>query len=237
MKLDAVAFGAHPDDVELLCGGTIIKLVKLGYKVGIIDLTEGDKGTRGSVEERYQEAENSKNIMGVHIRENLRFPDCGIKTDIENRNRIISIIRKYRPSVVFSPNQIDRHPDHNHASKLVEEAVFYSGVMNILPDEPAFRPNTFLMYAGYYEFEPDFVVNISNEFETKMEAILAYKSQVHNPEKTDEPETFISSKFFLDFIKNKFKYWGNRIRKEYGEPFKVKDMLEIEDPVKHFSRE
>jgi N-acetylglucosamine malate deacetylase 1 len=223
MKLDALFFAAHPDDVELSCGGTVIKLVKMGKKVGIVDLTKGELGTRGSAEIREREVRKANKVMGIQIRENLRLADGNIEENSENTLKIMKIIRQYAPKIVFHPYQRDRHPDHTHASNLVREAAFYSGLHKIKtekegkPQEPH-RPQKQFSYMQSYPFEPSFVIDISEEFRKKMETIKCYSSQFYNP-KSKEPSTFISGKNFLQFIEARAKSYGFQIGTNYGEPY------------------
>lgn len=234
MKLDALAFGAHADDVELSCGGTITKLCRLGYKVGVCDLTAGELSTRGAPETRAAEASRAAEIMGCALRENLGMPDGNIVNDLKNRTRVIDVLRRHKPDVVFLPYWVCRHHDHIHASRLVAEAAFYSGLRKIETGREAWRPRVLVFYMMRHEFEPSFIVDISSEIETKLEAIRAHRSQFHDPEST-EPETFISSRYFLDSIVGRNRYFGLRVGAQYAEPFLVREALRIDDPIGFFS--
>ena len=223
MKLDVLAIGAHPDDVELACGGTIIKLVKQGRKVGLADLTDGELGTRGTREIRAREASDAAKIMGVEMRESLSIPDGNIEVNTENRFKVIRLIRQYQPDVLLFPYQIDRHPDHEHAHTLCREAWFYAGLQKIETivdgqrQEP-FRPRAYYHFMQWHEFTPSFIVDISNEFEQRMKCVKAFKSQFHDPKSSDR-ETVLSSPEFMEMLRTRLEYYGDKIGKRYGEPF------------------
>jgi bacillithiol biosynthesis deacetylase BshB1 len=223
MKLDVLAIGAHPDDIELSCGGTIAKLKKQGKRVGIADLTEGELGTRGSRKLRAEEARNASRILGVDLRLNLHIPDGNIELSPENRLKVIEIIRTYQPQILLIPHWLERHPDHEHAHRLCREAWFYAGLEKIVSivdgtaQEP-FRPRGYFHYMQTYEFSPSFIVDISDEYEQRMESVAAFASQIHNPESTDR-ETFLSTPEFLKMLQTRFEYYGDRIGRKYGEPF------------------
>jgi bacillithiol biosynthesis deacetylase BshB1 len=235
MKLDAMAFGAHVDDIELSCGGTLAKLVSQGYAIGACELTSGELSTRGTVAERSEEAQAAAKILGLAPRINLSIPDGNVAETEENKLAVIKVIRQYRPRFIFAPYWKCRHFDHVHASNVVSEASFYSGLAKIDTGQQPHRPDFIFYYFLRHETEPSFVVDISGEFETKKEAIMAHKSQFHN-ENSEEPDTFISSKFFIDSIENRNKYWGLRIGTNYGEPFVVKETIKIDDPLAHFGK-
>ena len=233
MKLDVLAIGAHPDDVELSCGGTIAKLVKQGRNVGILDLTRGELGTRGTPEIRDAEATEAAKILGVRIRENLELPDGSIEVSRTNILKIIQVIRKYKPDVLLFPHWLERHPDHEHVHALCREAWFYAGLEKIETTvfgvkQEAFRPHTYYHYMQWYEFTPSFVVDISNEFDQRMNAIRAYKSQLHNPD-SNERETMLSTPAFLAMLETRCAYYGGRIGTAYGEPFYSVNMVGIHD--------
>lgn len=232
MVLDVLIFAAHPDDAELSMGGTIIKLSKLGFKVGVIDLTKGELGTRGTSDKRKKEAEKASEILEISHRENLGLQDGTIKFNEDYLMKIISKIRKHQPKLVFAPYFNDRHPDHIGASQLVKEAFFFSGLPKIETEENdriqiPFRPQKLFYYMQTYEFTPSFIYDISETFETKMKAILAYDTQFHNPE-SKEPETFISQPIFLEFIEARAKYFGFKIGKKYGEAFFSEEEVELD---------
>ena len=231
MKLDILAFGAHPDDVELGCSGTIAKEISLGKKVGIIDLTRGELGTRGSVAIRNSESANASNILGVSVRENLDMRDGFFINDETHQMKIIEMLRKYQPEIVLCNAIQDRHIDHGKGSKLVSDACFLSGLRMIettvdgKPQE-AWRPKVVYHYIQWENITPDFVVDISGFLEIKMESILAYSSQFYNPN-TKEPESPISSKNFLDSVKYRAQDLGRIIGTEHGEGFTVERYLAV----------
>jgi len=232
--MDILAFSAHPDDVELSCGGTLIKLIKMGYRVGIIDITRSELSSNGTVEQRKREAEDARRILGAEIRENLEIPDGNIEPNWENKKKVISVIREYRAPLLFVPYWDDRHPDHSNTSKLVSEASFLSGLKKIETKQAAFRPEQIIYYMCYSQFIPDFIIDISKEYAQKIEVLKQYKSQFTREE--DKIPTLINQPDFLDIIKNRAKYYGKEIRVTYGEPFLVKNVIQVDDPVKQFIR-
>ncbi|MBI5217172.1 MAG: bacillithiol biosynthesis deacetylase BshB1 [Ignavibacteriae bacterium] len=233
MQLDILAIGAHPDDVELSCGGTVAKCVKLGYSVGIADLTRGETGTRGTARIRAKEALDAANILGVNIRENLDLPDGRFEVTEKNRLKVVQLYRKYRPKILLIPHWHERHPDHVHAHHLCREAWFYSGLAKINTTlngkkQLPWRPNNYFHFMQKYEFEPSFIVDISDVYELRVAAIKAHKSQFYNPE-SSEPETFLSQKSFLDFMETRMKYYGTKIGVKYGEPFYSVEAIGVKD--------
>lgn len=232
MNLDVLVFAAHPDDAELSMGGTIAKLTAKGKKVGIIDFTQGEMGTRGTPKLRLKEANEAAVSLKVTIRENLYIPDGNIEIIKENVDKIICVIRKYKPKIIFAPYFNDRHPDHIDTSVIVKRAMFASGLTKTVTKfkgrtQKAYRPKKIFYYMQTYTFEPTFIVDISKHFDTKMKSVKVYKSQFHNP-KSSEPETFISSQRFMDYISARAKFYGFQIRKEYGEPFFCEEAIEID---------
>ena len=234
MKLDALFFAAHPDDVELSCGGTLIKIAKSGRKCGIIDLTQGELSTRGTLETRQTEAKKAASVMGLAVRENLHIPDGNIENNSVNRLRLIASIRKYRPEIVFMPHFHDRHPDHKNANELVRDSVFYSGLEKIVTvtegqQQSAWRPEKSYYYMQTYTFEPVFIVDISEEFESKMKAVGCYGSQFYDQQRGEEnsaePQTFISSKRFMDYLKARAVFYGFQVGADYGEPFFTEEKM------------
>ena len=182
MNLDFLTFAAHPDDAELSMGGTIAKMIKKGKSFGIIDLTQGELGTRGNKETRKKEADDASSILDITIRENLEIPDGNIFVNEENTIKIIEILRKYRPKIIFAPYFNDRHPDHIEASKLIKRAMFLSGLPKIETKsdnqvQEAFRPKKLFYFIQTYEFDPTFIIDISDTFDTKMKSMRAYKTQ------------------------------------------------------------
>lgn len=231
MKLDVLAFGAHPDDIELGCGGTLIKETAQGKKVGIIDLTEGELGSRGTRETRKTEANEASKILGLSVRENLNLGDGFFEINQENLLKIIQKIRQYQPTVVITNAKTDRHPDHGRAHDLVERAAFLAGLIKIETTldgkiQEKWRPKTVLNYVQDHYLKPDVVVDITNEFDQKMDSILAYKTQFYNPE-NDGPSTPISSPEFLDHLKGRAIQFGRNISVKYAEGFTCSRVLGV----------
>lgn len=236
MKLDALIFAAHPDDVELSIGGTVAKLTDKGLKVGVIDLTQGEMGTRGTVETRYAEAGEASKIMNLTLRDNMKLPDGKLRLNEDYVKVVVEQIRKYQPNIIMAPYFVDRHPDHEGAGKIVKEAFFTSGLQKFVTQldgvkQDFYRPKKLYYYMQTYEFKPSFVVDISEYLETKMKAVRAYGTQFYDPNST-EPETLISSKNFIQYLEARAKVFGLRIRKEYGEPFICEEDIEL-DLVHH----
>lgn len=232
MKLDVLIFASHPDDAELSMGGTIAKLSNNGLKVGIIDFTQGEMGTRGTPAKRQAEAHKAAIALKVTLRENLHIPDGNILINKENVDKVITQIRRYKPRIIFAPYFNDRHPDHIDTSKIVKKAMFTSGLTKAITkiggkEQNAFRPQKLFYYMQTYTFEPKFIVDITKFFNDKMKSVQTYKSQFHNP-KSKEPETFISSTKFMDYIKTRAKFYGFQIGKEYGEPFYCEENIELD---------
>jgi bacillithiol biosynthesis deacetylase BshB1 len=233
IKSDILAFAAHPDDAELSCSGTLLKYISLGKTVGIVDLTKGELGTRGTAEIRLKESQKATEIMGIHFRENLGFKDGLFIHDNEHMLEVVRMIRKYRPQIVLANAVNDRHPDHGRASALVSEACFYSGLNKIetLDDgipQKSWRPQNLYFYIQDYLHKPDFIIDISDFFEKKMEAIKAFKSQFYDPA-SKEPETAISGEAFLEFIKSRAMDYGRYSSVKYAEGFMVQRVPEIKD--------
>ena len=231
MKLDILAFGAHPDDVELGCSGTIAKEVSLGKKVGIIDLTRGELGTRGSVEIRNSESAKASEILGVSVRENLDMRDGFFVNDEAHQLKVIEMIRKYQPEIVLCNAITDRHIDHGKGSKLVSDACFLSGLVKIETElngekQQAWRPKVVYHYIQWQNIEPDFVVDISGFLDKKMESVLAYGSQFYDPN-SKEPVTPITSKTFLDSVKYRAEDLGRLVGVAYAEGFTTERYLAV----------
>jgi len=231
LKLDILAFAAHPDDVELGCSGTLIKHQLLGLKIGIVDLTCGELGTRGNAILRAEESSKASTILKISARENLGFADGFFKNDKEHLLPIIQKIRKYQPDIIFANAIEDRHPDHARAAKLVADACFYAGLSKIVTLEGAqeqapWRPKSLYHYIQYNYIKPDFVIDISNEMETKIQAILAYSSQFYDPS-SKEPETPISSLAFLNSLKERASDLGRMIHVNYAEGFTTTRLLGV----------
>lgn len=231
MKLDILAFGAHPDDVELGCAGTILKEISLGKTVGIIDLTRGELGTRGSAEIRDQEATNAAAILGVSARENLEMKDGFFVNDEKHQLEIIKMIRKYRPEIVLCNAVDDRHIDHAKGSKMVSDASFLSGLVKIVTElegniQEAWRPKVVYHYIQWKNIVPDFVVDITGFTDKKIEAILAYSSQFYNAN-SKEPESPITSKNFLESLNYRSRDLGRLTGVDYAEGFTVERYLAV----------
>lgn len=223
MKLDVLAFAAHPDDIELACAGTILKLVAQGKTVGIVDLTKGEMGTRGDEHTRRQEAEDASSILGISIRENLDLGDSTFQLTLANQLRVVEMLRKYSPTLVLANAKQDRHIDHPRAAQLVKEAFFLSGLKKIETmydgtPQIAYRPKYLFNYIQHHYIEPHFVIDISPYQETKMKSVLAYKTQFYNPANSGE-ETPISSPRFLKFLEARAREMGEKIDVEFGEGF------------------
>lgn len=230
MKLDALFIGSHPDDIELICGGTVCKLVKSGKNVGIIDLTKGELSTRGNLAQRKKETEKASKVLGIKIRKNLGLKDGNIINNIENRKKLIKLIREFRPEIVFAPYPSDRHPDHINASNFIREAVFYSGLRKILTGKlKAFRPKRVFYYRHAYEIPISFIMDVSDVFDKKIDAIKCYDSQFYSTKYAKkEPETYISSKTFMLDIETRARFFGFKIGVEFGEPFFCYEHLKLD---------
>jgi bacillithiol biosynthesis deacetylase BshB1 len=231
MKLDILVFGAHPDDVELSCGATIAKEISLGKKVGIIDLTRGELGTRGTAEIRDQEAADAAEVLGVTIRENLRFRDGFFTNDEAHQLEVIKMIRKYNPDIVICNAIDDRHIDHGKGSKLVSDACFLSGLRKIetvIDNKPqeAWRPKLVYHYIQWKNLVPDFVVDVTGFIDVKVQSLMAYKSQFYDPN-SNEPVTPIATKNFKDSILYRAQDLGRLINTEYAEGFTVERYLAV----------
>ncbi len=232
IKLDILVFGAHPDDVELGCGGTIIKEVRSGKKVGIIDLTRGELGTRGTAKSRDEETKKAAAIMGVAIRENMNFKDGFFKDNEEHKLALIKKIRQYRPEIVITNALSDRHPDHPRGAQITIDACFLAGLEKIETGQQTCRPRAIYHYIQFNNLTPDIVVDISNQMDLKIKAVKAYKTQFYNPD-SKESKTIISSKDFLESVKYRAQDLGRQSNCKYAEGFiahqlpKVDSLLEI----------
>ena len=226
MKLNILAFGAHPDDIELACSGTIIKHLKNGLKIGIIDLTRGELGTRGTVNTRNQETINSTKVLGVQLRENMDFKDGFFENNEENKIELIKKIREYRPEIVLTNAPTDRHPDHGRSSDLTIDACFLSGLEKIETGQDVWRPKHIYHYIQFNTILPDFVVDITEEMDKKLESVLCYKTQFYNPE-SKESETIISSEDFLESVRYRARDLGRQSDCKYAEGFVSNQTLKI----------
>lgn len=229
-KADIMAFGAHPDDVEIGCGGTLLKLIDAGYSAVVVDLVRGEMGTRGSVETRAAESARSSEILGITARENLALEDGQIRMSKEGRRRVADVVRKWKPEIVFLPYWQDRHPDHANASQLIYDGVFLAGLAKFSPDQESHRPSRLMYYMEWTEFDPTFIVDITDQAERKMQAIYAYDTQF-NPDATRDPQTPLTSPTTDWLLRSRMMHYGALIRKRYGEGFLIRGRLEVEDPM------
>lgn len=233
MKLDILVMASHPDDAELSCSGTIATHVAQGKKVGVVDFTQGEMGTRGNPQLRMEEAMQSAEILGLAVRENMGFKDAFFKNDEVHQRELIRVIRKYQPDIVLANAITDRHVDHGEGAKLARDASFLSGLAKIKTfhegqEQAAWRPNAVYHYIQNNYIHPDFVVDISDYWDKKMDSIKAFESQFHNPS-SNEPETFISKPGFLDFIEARAKEFGHTIGVKYGEGFTINKTLGLKN--------
>jgi len=231
MKLDILAFGVHPDDIELGCAGTILAAIAEGKKVGIIDLTQGELGTRGTAETRKVEAANAAKVLGVSIRENLKMADGFFQNDEQHQRKVVEAIRRYQPDVILCNAPEDRHPDHGRSAKLVSDAAFLSGLRKIVTNDEgkmqdAWKPSYVFHYIQDRFIQPSFVIDISAYHEKKLESILCYTTQFNSPD-TNEPQTYISSPQFLETVKARAMMLGKRIGVTYAEGFISEKVLGV----------
>jgi N-acetylglucosamine malate deacetylase 1 len=237
MKLDILAIGVHPDDVELGCSGTLINEISDGKKAGIVDLTQGELGTRGTIETRYSEAANAAMIMGVQVRENLKMRDGFFENNEESKLKLITAIRKYQPNIIIGNVLHDRHPDHGRAGKLIAECSFLAGLSKIETTDDAgnkqerWRPAYVLHYIQDWYHEPDLLIDISAVFEQRMKAVQAYSTQFHSAggDTGNEPQTYISTPDFLDSVVARARMFGKRIGVKYAEGFITEKKIGIRD--------
>jgi bacillithiol biosynthesis deacetylase BshB1 len=235
MQLDMLAFGAHPDDVELFAGGTMAKMASLGYTTGIVDMSRGELGTRGTPALRRKEAAKAAGILGVKIRENLGFADGDVTVNSGARLQVIRILRKYRPRIVLTHFWEDRHPDHVNTSRLVAEAVHHSGLAKIKTGQDRYRPQVLLFFKIPANMIPSFVVDVSDFADLRAAAIAAYRSQLFDPS-SREPSTTLSHPDFIAHVEAMHAFYGTLIGKRKGEAFHFKGVIEIPDLVRHFGR-
>lgn len=229
--VDILAIAAHRDDVELTCGGTLIRAAKQGYRTAVLDLTQGEMGTRGSVALRAAEASRAAEVMGLAARENLDLPDAGIVNTPETRVALARVLRRYRPRIVIAPSRQGRHPDHIATAQLVRDACFLSGLAKLVPESERHRPHKILHSVTYrQDFErPSFLVDISDEFEQKLEAVRCYSSQFD--EATQAGEVYPNGEPLYDLIRHYAAYYGALIRTRYAEPFVTTEMVRVDDVV------
>jgi bacillithiol biosynthesis deacetylase BshB1 len=231
MKLDVLAIGAHPDDVELGCGGTLARLVQQGAKVGILHLTRGEAGTRGTPEERRREAEEAGRILGAATVEIMAFGDGGLRRGEPEENELIERLRLARPELILAPSPTDRHPDHGRAHRLVADCAYYAGLARRGAGEPH-RPAAVFSYMQHDPFDPSFIVDVSATWEVKLAALAAYGSQLHQPgEDRAEPRTKVASPEFRLAVEGRASHYGILVGAAYGEPFWSRLPLAVEDPL------
>ena len=227
--VDILAIAAHRDDVELTCGGTLIKAAALGRTTAVIDLTAGELGTRGSAELRGEEAEKAAHVMGLAARENLGLPDGGVVNTPETRAALAGIIRKFKPQVVIAPSMRGKHPDHTVSAQLIRDACFVAGLKKVVPEVPVHRPRKIVHCIAYREdhIKPTFVVDITEEFEKKLEAVKCYASQFDDA--IQAGEVFPNGESLYDIIRHKAAHYGSLIRTRYGEPFHTAETMRVDD--------
>jgi len=240
--IDILGIAAHPDDVELSCAGTMILAKKLGKRTGILDLTRGELSTRGTPTLRLKETEEASGVMGLDWRGNLDIPDGNIETSRENMLKIVQVIRMLRPSIVLTPHTHERHPDHEHASRLAKEAVFYSGLEKIRTYEgkrtlqQPYRPLLVLHFMQTYTFDPSVIIDVSSVFQDRMKAVNAYSSQFgvskagKRVDAANEPDTFLTQSGFYEWIEARARHYGMIIGAEFGEPFWTYEAVGTRDP-------
>ena len=229
MQVDLLAVFAHRDDAELNCGGTLAKAARAGHRVGILDLTQGEMGTRGSAELRAAEADRAAKVLGVAVRENLGLPDANITNEQSTREQLVRALRRFRPRVVIAPALEGRHPDHRIAAQLVRDACFLSGLAKVAPDTEKHRPLKILHCLTYRQdfVKPSFVVDVSDDFETKLEAIRCYASQFEGV--TQAGEVYPNGEPLEDVIRHYGAFYGTLIRRRFGEPYYTTEMVEVDD--------
>jgi bacillithiol biosynthesis deacetylase BshB1 len=235
MKLDLLAFGAHPDDAELGAAGTLIRAAVDGSRTGVVTLTRGEMGSRGDAGTRADEFDAAAAVMGLAHHAMLGLPDGRLACDAESREAVVRELRALRPAVVLAPHWEDRHPDHVAASRIVQEAVFLAGLARLDTGQEPHRPGEIVYYMASWEFEPSFVVDISDQFERKQAVLRCYASQVHNPDRgICEPGTLISSGQYWELLTARAAHYGRLIGKAYGEPFRIRGLVEITDLLAAF---
>ncbi|MFL6193751.1 MAG: bacillithiol biosynthesis deacetylase BshB1 [Thermoanaerobaculia bacterium] len=232
LKLDVLAIGAHPDDLELGCGGTLALLARQGRKIGILHLTRGEMGTRGTPEERRIEADRAGAALGASFVEFLDCGDGGLRTGPAEEDALLRKVRAWRPDLVLGPAPYDRHPDHARAHELVHAACFYAGLRNRAPEAgPPHRPAAVYSYMQHDLFTPSFIVDVSAVWEVKLESLRAHKSQFHQPDATDQPVTKIATPEFWQAVEGRARHFGQLINAAFGEPFWSRVPLAVPDPM------
>jgi N-acetylglucosamine malate deacetylase 1 len=232
MKLDLLAIAPHPDDVELTSGGTLLKMAEAGYRTGILDLTQGETGTRGTPETRLREAARAAKILRARVRRNLALPDARLTMKTEYKEAIAEVIREFQPHTVILPYYEGRHPDHYTAAKLGYEACFIAGLKNYPLAGTAFRPFKILYAAAYADVTPTFAVDITGQFEARRRAILAYASQFRPSRKDRRSKVFLPLDELEDRMNHQARHYGRMIGVKYAEGFVVKEVMRVDDVVK-----
>jgi len=231
MKLDLLAIAAHPDDVELTCGGTLLKMARRGYKTGILDLTAGEMGTRGTPETRAKEAAKAAKLLGVAWRGTLGVPDSDVQPARQHKLKLASVIRELRPKIVILPYWQARHPDHYHAATLGYEGCFLAGLKQLPIEGEPYRPFKILYSTSYADVRPTFVVDITKEFEQRRKAILAFGSQFRPAKRAPKGKVFLAIDRLDDEMNQLARHYGQMIGVKYGEPFLTKELLQVDDVV------
>jgi bacillithiol biosynthesis deacetylase BshB1 len=235
VSIDLLAFGAHPDDAELGAGGTLLRAAQSGSRTGIVTLTRGEMGSRGSVAERTAEFAAAAAAMGLAHHAMLDLPDGRLASDERSREAVVRVLRDLRPSVVLAPYWEDRHPDHAASSRIVQDAVFLAGLARLDTGQQPHRPGEIVYYMAAWEFEPSFVVDISAQFAQKRAVLRCYASQLANPDRrSNEPGTFISSEHYAELLTARAAHYGRLIGRAYGEPFRIRGLVEVPDLVAAF---
>ncbi len=234
MGIDLLAVGAHPDDVDMIAGGTVAKMASMGRSVVIIDLTRGEMGTRGSPEKRAHEASEAAKVLGVKQRITLDLGDGMLEDNAKNRTRLIEAIREFRPALVMGHHWEDLHPDHAAAGSIMRSVMYPCGFANHPAKGEPFRPAEFLFFMGHYHFEPSFVVDITGYHDRKMEAVKCFSSQLYS-EGSSEPATGISRPDFLKKLEGRARHYGSQIERTFGEPFMVMRAVPVDDPVELYA--
>jgi N-acetylglucosamine malate deacetylase 1 len=237
LPVDALAVGAHPDDIELVVGGTLLKLASMGYKTAVLDMTRGESGTRGTPEIRASEAAAASNILGLTARDNLSLTDSRVWCDENSRTLMVRALRRFRPKVVFTHYWDDPHPDHAHIAQIVREAAYVAGLAKYDAEsgQLRFRPAAIAHFMFPRTVSPTFVVDISDFAEQKLQAIYCYKSQLYDPQ-SNEPETNISAKNFVSRVEARQRFFGSLINVDHAEAFIVKEAIQIIDPIELLTR-
>lgn len=230
MDVDVLCMMAHRDDADIIAGGTLLRLKDQGYRFGIVDFSQGEMGTRGDARQRAGEAECAARILGADVRINLEFPDAHIENTVANRERVVRAIREFRPHLVITHGVKNRNPDHTHTGQLVRESCFTAGLVKYDTGQPPHRPNKIIYGMEYYESEPSFIIDITDQFERKMQAVSCYRSQVCGT-CVDGPPTYISSDRFFREIEARMRFYGSKIHTDFAEAFYLETAMEVRDLV------